>query len=260
MTPIEAYYNKFNEDKRLTSRHGQVEYRVTMHYIETFLGQIDKPREQVRILDIGAATGAYSIPLAECGYDVSAVEPVKHNISRLRKKSSLVHAIQANALELGAFGDAEFDLTLLFGPMYHLKSEEELEAALSEAKRVTRPGGYLFVAYVMNEYCILTHGFRDHHILQAMQSREVDESFACTEKANPLYHIARKEEIDKLNHKLNLQRLLLFAPDGPANYMRRELNAMDEAEFEAFIAYQLATCEREDLIGASAHTVDILTY
>ena len=33
----------------------------------------------------------------------------------------------------------KFDLTLVFGPMYHLKSAEEKLAALNEAKRVTKP-------------------------------------------------------------------------------------------------------------------------
>ena len=32
--------------------------------------------------------------------------------------------------------------------MYHLKSAEEKLAALNEAKRVTKPGGYILVAYI----------------------------------------------------------------------------------------------------------------
>ena len=46
--------------------------------------------------------------------------------------------------------------------------------------------------------------------------------------------------------------------DGPADYIRRELNEMSEAEFEAFIQYHLANCERMELLGASSHTVDML--
>jgi len=34
MTNIEKYYNKFHEEHRLTTRHGQVEFRTTLHYIE----------------------------------------------------------------------------------------------------------------------------------------------------------------------------------------------------------------------------------
>ena len=36
------------------------------------------------------------------------------------------------------------------------------------------------------------------------------------------------------------------------------LNKMDDETFELFIKYHLATCERQELIGASSHTIDIL--
>ena len=49
-----------------------------------------------------------------------------------------------------------------------------------------------------------------------------------------------------------------MAADGPANYMRPILNAMDEETFQTFIDYHLHTCERPELLGASAHTLDIL--
>ena len=34
VTELEAYYNKFNEEKRLDSRHGRVEFVTSMHYIQ----------------------------------------------------------------------------------------------------------------------------------------------------------------------------------------------------------------------------------
>jgi hypothetical protein len=40
MTDLEIYYNKFNEDKRLNSRHGQVEYITSMKYIHIYLDEI----------------------------------------------------------------------------------------------------------------------------------------------------------------------------------------------------------------------------
>ena len=36
MTELEKYYNKFNEEKRLTSRHGQVEFITSMKYIHKY--------------------------------------------------------------------------------------------------------------------------------------------------------------------------------------------------------------------------------
>ena len=50
----------------------------------------------------------------------------------------------------------------------------------------------------------------------------------------------------------------IIAADGPADYIRRELNEMDGEEFEAFVRFQMATCERPELLGASSHIVDIL--
>ena len=71
MTELEKYYNKFNEEKRLKSRHGQVEFITSMKYIHKYLPK--REHGQVKILDVGAGTGRYSVALAEEGYDVTAV-------------------------------------------------------------------------------------------------------------------------------------------------------------------------------------------
>lgn len=68
----------------------------------------------------------------------------------------------------------------------------------------------------------------------------------------------RLEDIKKLSQDADLVRLKILSPDGPANYMRPFLNQLDQEEFEYFVQYQMATCEREELLGAGAHTVDIL--
>ena len=82
MTELEKYYNKFNEDKRLTRRHGNVEFITSMKYIQKYLEKIP----DAKILDVGAGTGRYSIALAEEGYDVTAVELVKYNLGILKSK------------------------------------------------------------------------------------------------------------------------------------------------------------------------------
>ena len=65
--------------------------------------------------------------------------------------------------------------------------------------------------------------------------------------------------IDEIQKAPNLlERIKIIAADGPSDYMRRELNAMDEETFELFVKYQLANAERIELLGASSHTVDVL--
>ena len=252
---LEIHYNKFCEDKRLTRKHGQVEYITSMKYIHKYLEQMPK---NAKILDIGAGTGRYSIALAEEGYDVTAVELVKYNLGILKLKSDKVKAYQGTALKLKRFEDNTFDLTLVFGPMYHLYTFEDKVKALSEAKRVTKPGGIILVAYIMNEYSILTHGFKDNCMKESIASGKVDDAFHVIAEPEDLYDYVRLEDIAAYNEAAGLERIQIIAADGPANYMRQTLNAMDDETYELFLQYHLSTCERPELLGASAHTLDIL--
>ena len=262
MTELEAYYNKFNEEKRLDSRHGQVEFITSMKYIHQCLDMValktGKKKSDICIMDVGAGTGRYSVPLSEEGYDVTAVELVKHNLGRLKQKGSKVKAFQGNAMKLSKFADESFDVTLVFGPMYHLHEMEEKIKALSEAKRVTKTGGYILVAYIMNEYSVITYASKEKNIKENLAQGMLDETFHCTKTGNPLYSFVRIEDIDEVNQGAGMKRKQIIAADGAANYMRPFLNALDEEEFSHFIDYHLSTCERMDLMGATSHTVDIL--
>ena len=144
MDALKQFYESYDEDNRLLSRYGSVEYRTTMRYIEKYL------RPGMRILEIGAATGRYSHTLARQGHRVDAVELLEHNIEAFRRNTQPGESVtitQGNATDLSAFADDTYDVTLLLGPMYHLFTEEEQLAALSEAVRVTRKGGVVFAAY-----------------------------------------------------------------------------------------------------------------
>ena len=265
MTDLELYYNKFNEEKRLNSRHGQVEFITSMKYIHKYI-PCDRTPSDVKILDIGAGTGRYSIALAEEGYDVTAVELVKYNLGILKQKRDALGdalkgsltALQGNALKLKKLEDNTFDVTLLFGPMYHLFGHDDKRKALAEAMRVTKPNGIILVAYCMNEYGVLTFAFKERNILQCKEEGRLSADYKTLSQPEHLYDYMRLEDINALNDTLGLQRIQIISPDGPANYMRPFLNQLTEEEFQCFIEYQFATCERADLIGAGAHTVDIL--
>ena len=99
MNYLEEYYNNYDEERRLLSRHGQVEYLTTMKYIKACLEGISDPR----ILEVGAGTGRYSVTLAKQGFQVTAVELIEHNLEILRSKLDGTEPIittQGNALEL----------------------------------------------------------------------------------------------------------------------------------------------------------------
>lgn len=248
---LKEYYNKFNEDKRLGRRHGQVEFSTSMHYILEYLKEFHDPK----ILDIGAGTGRYSIALHNLGYDVEAVELFKCNLNVLKDKCPEIKSFQGNALDLGFIKDNSYNLTLLFGPMYHLHSLEDCLQALNEAKRVTKPNGIIMVAYVMNDYGIITRIFKEGHYEEL---NEVDSQYHIKADEHQLYHMVRIDDINQYNQLAQLERIKIIACDGQADYMRDTLNHMSEEEFEIFLDYHLKTCERYELLGASSHTLDIL--
>lgn len=66
--------------------------------------------------------------------------------------------------------------------MYHLHEEKDKLAALREAVRVTRPGGRILVAYIMNEFSVITYAFKEKHILEALKEGMLTEDYHCTSK------------------------------------------------------------------------------
>ena len=252
---LTQYYSNYDEDNRLTSRPGMVEFLTTMRYIEKYL------RPGMRVLEIGAATGRYSHYLAQQGYRVDAVELIDHNIEIFKENTTPGEKItitQGNAKDLSMFDDDTYDITLLLGPMYHLFTEEEKLQALSEAIRVTKKGGIVFSAYCMGDASVLQYGFVRGDIHNIIEKCMLDPvTFKTFSKPWDLFELHRKEDIDALRSHFPVTQLHFLATDGYANHMRQTLDAMDEDTFRLFLRYHFATCERLDLIGYSNHTLDI---
>ena len=252
---LSNYYEQYDEDGRLTSKYGMVEYIRTMRYIEKYL----KPG--MRIIEIGAATGRYSHALAQRGYQVDAVELVEHNIEIFKQNATpgeTVTITQGNAMDLSMFEDNTYDITLLLGPMYHLFTTEDKLKALSEAIRVTKKGGIVFAAYCMGDASILSYGFMGGQIHSIIEKCMLDtETFDTFSNPWDLFELCRKEDIDKLRAHFDVTQLHFVASDGYTNHIRRTINEMDEKTYSLFLKYHLATCERQDMIGYSHHTLDI---
>ena len=257
MNYLEEHYNHYDEDSRLLSRHGQVEYLTTMRYIAESLEGVSAPR----ILEVGAGTGRYSVTLAKQGLRVTAVELIEHNLEILRSKldgTEPITAILGNALDLSPLSDNSFDLTLLLGPMYHLYTKEEKLKALSEAVRVTKSGGHILVAYCMNEPTVIQYVFGLNHLREVMDLKMLTPDWHCISEPKDLFEMVRTEEIADLDASVPVKRLKLVAADGATNYLRECIDAMDDETFGKWMDFHFTICERQDLIGASHHTLDIL--
>ena len=194
------YYNTHDEDVRLLSKHGRVEFLTTVKYIEQYL------KDGMKIIEIGAATGRYSHYFAQKGFEVDAVELIEHNIEVFKTKTlpgENVRIKQGNALDLSEYPDNSYDITLLLGPMYHLYTFEEQKKALSEAIRITKPDGYIFVAYCMLEpsmFCC----FKNNRIDKLIEDGEFDPvTLEAHFPPHGIFKVYSKNEIFDLTLKTN---------------------------------------------------------
>ena len=252
---LATFYSNYDEEGRLLTRHGAVEYLTTMRYIERYL------QPGMRILEIGAATGRYSHALARLGYGVDAVELVQHNIdvfNSLTQPGEHITIRQGNAKDLSFLTDETYDLVLLLGPMYHLFTEEEKIQALSEALRVTKTGGILMTAYCGNEATMIQYCFGRGMLMEEKYKKLVDPvTFKASSDPAELFELYRREEIDALMSHFATERLHYVGTDLATNYMRETIAQMDEELYQLYLQYHFSICERPDLVGASHHILDI---
>ena len=250
---LRDYYEKYDEEGRLVSRHGSVEFLTTMKYIERY------SQAGHRVLEIGAGTGRYSHALARQGYEVDAVELIEHNIEIFRKNTSpdeKISIVQGDARDLKAFADNTYDITLVLGPMYHLFTKEDKLKVISEAIRVTKSGGVVFIAYCISDASLLSACFAKNRIHEFMHL--IDPlTFKTHSNLEDIFVLYRKEEIDELMADFTATRLHYVAADGYARHMIETMAAWDDEMFELYLQYHFATCEREDMAGISHHVLDI---
>ena len=104
------------------------------------------------MLDVGGAAGAYALWLADAGYTVHLVDPVPRLVAEAQRRGAgrprplaSCRVGEARALDFPA---QSADMVLLLGPLYHLTEAADRARALSEARRVLKPGGQLFAAAI----------------------------------------------------------------------------------------------------------------
>ena len=251
---INQFYTGYNEDYRLfKSRHGQLEYLTTMHYIHKFLPEAGD------VLEIGAGTGRYSIALAKEGHRVTAVELAERNLDLMRRKSKgldNLKALQGDAIDLSFLPDNSFDLTLVFGPLYHLYEREDQLRALREAVRVTKPGGYILTAFLSVHAILFDNYLRGN--LQEGLAENFDADWQVRHFQEQLFTAFEVPAFEALFRELPVTQLTLAAADGVLELAECRTDfAMSEEEFAQFAEYHLAHCEKRELLGASSHLLHI---
>jgi len=254
---LNNFYDVREEEARLASRHGRVEFLTTMRYVEKYL------TPGAKIIEIGAGTGRYSRALADKGYKIEAVEPVASHIETFRyliTHGQDINITQANALDLSMFADNSFDITLLLGPLYHLFTDENKRTAISEALRVTKPEGVVFAAYCQSDASIANSGFlrRRFDIKEHIKRGLIDPvTFAASSCPEEVFEIVRKEDIDRVMTPFAVEPLHYVGTDMFTLWISDAFEEMDDETYSIYLQYHFSICERSDLVGASHHSLDV---
>ena len=251
---VNSFYNQIDEDVRLDrSRHGQMEYITTMEYIYRYA------KSGAKILEIGAGTGRYSIALAKEVYEVTSVELVESNLEVLKENSrdlKNIQAFQGDALDLSRFADEQFDVTLVFGPMYHLYDKKDVHKGLDEAIRVTKEDGIILVAF-LSVYAILFDNYLNGTLVEGIAENFTDD-YEIKHFEEQLFTGYDIVEFEELFAEKRVEYLKTVAVDSILELAEgRKDFAMSDEELEAFVKYHLATCEKRELLGCSSHLLYI---
>ena len=251
---VGGFYGWSNEDGRLQrTRHGQLEYRTTMHYIHRYAGSGSK------VLEVGAGTGRYSVALAKEGMDVTAVELLEEHLAILRKNGKgleNLRAYQGDATDLGRFAPDSFDVTLVLGPMYHLYEPDEVCRAIDEAIRVTKPGGVLLFAFLSVFGIMYANYFHGNWAFG--QAENFTQDYETRHFKEQLFTGYDVVEFEQLFGGKPVEHITTAGVDGLLEPIeeRADFSIPDE-DFGAFADWYLAFAEKRELLGSTNHLLYI---
>ena len=148
ISDIKAFYQRQTENEHTRLERHQLEFDLTWRYLMRHLPASGK------ILEIGAATGRYTLELARLGYDITAVDLTATLLDLCRERvyaaglQDRVRYVVADARDLGEIQAQDYDAVLLMGPLYHLVVEADRQLALRQALDKLNPGGVIFSAFI----------------------------------------------------------------------------------------------------------------
>ena len=148
LSDIQDMYNNALETEHERLERHQLEHDLTWRYFERYLPASGS------ILEVGAATGRYTLTLAQRGYRITAMDFSEKLLARCQQRLTEagfhqnVTFLVGDARNLSAMLNQEFDVVLLMGPLYHLVVEDDRQLVLREAYRCLKSGGMLFSTWI----------------------------------------------------------------------------------------------------------------
>ncbi len=261
VSDIAAFYDGDPEREQLRLEREQLEYDLTWRYLNYYLPP------QGSILEIGAATGKYTLELARRGYVVTAVdlsaallEACRENLAA-EKLEKQVRLFVADARDLSAVTKNDFDAVLLMGPLYHLIEEADRKMALKKAFNRLRAGGMIFSAFICR-FGILGDMLKNNPawIENQAEVRSLLEAGKRPDNAPRggfRGYQARVEEIAPLHEAIGCATLAFAAVEPAISADDQSYNSLEGRPRQLWLdlLYEIST--EKSMLGASRHLLYI---
>jgi 2-polyprenyl-3-methyl-5-hydroxy-6-metoxy-1,4-benzoquinol methylase len=261
-TEILQHYREADENGRLRSGLGQLEFLRTQAIVRRHL-----PRRELRIADIGGATGVHAEWLAADGHNVHIFDVVLEHVQAaqlLATTSPRISAEIGDARQLPAPDDT-FDAALLLGPLYHLPSRDDRVLALREAGRVVRPGGLVFVATI-SRFASLFDSLAKGFLFSQEGAEMIEQDLATGQHRNDANipgwfttaYFHRPEELSQECGDAGLDVLTVVGVEGMASWQSDlEDRWSDLADRQMIVESAEMIESEESLLGLSPHLIAV---
>ena len=261
---VRQFYNNSPEQEwaRLESRH-PFEFILTTWMMDRYIHPGDT------ILDIGGGPGRYSIHYAKKGCAATLVDLSEGNVELARRKAAeeniSLTAYAKNCLELDELDLGQFDHVFLMGPLYHLLEEEEQVKAVETALKHLKPGGKLYVSYIlvfggviydMQNGGNVVPDCRNPGFIPAFEAVVTGENFCNTAGFTHSY-LWHWRNILPFMERFGLKKLHYFGQEGIMSPVEPQILERDKEEFEQWEVLAKKYLEIPELLAFSEHAMYI---
>jgi len=257
---IAAYYDFDPEKEHERLSVHQLEYDLTLRILARYLPV------KGNLLEIGAATGRYTLPLVEQGYALTAMDLSHRQIrfcqGRLREAGLIdsIHFMVSDARCLSLKKEQSYDAALLMGPLYHLIEFEDRQRALREVFNRLKPEGMIFSAFI-SRFGIM--GDLMKNIPDWIEKgAEVD---SILEEGRDTYHesegfrgyFATVDEITPLHESMGFDTVALLGVEPAISADDESYNRLEVRQRELWLDLFERISGEPSILGASRHLLYI---
>ena len=259
---VREHYNSDPEKEWTRLDRQPFEFILTTWMMDRYIQPGDS------VLDIGGGPGRYSVHYAGKGCAVTLADLSEGNVELARRKAAEagvpITAYAKNCLELEQLELGQFDHVLLMGPLYHLREEADRVKAVEIALKHLKPGGKLYVSFILVFAGILYDLQNGGHIVEDSSNSEVASLFDAVVEGGdylgPAFttsYFCHQRNVLPFMEQFGLERLHFFGQEGILSPNCHDILTRDQAEIDQWIVLAKKFLEVPELLACSEHAMYI---